>query len=881
MSGLEAAAGRTAATVAGKIVGRLGQERQHRVLRDVVRAAVPSQVADDFVAALDGRQAEALNRYLASPDFEEVALQLALWRLLRDRTTQDIEPTLREEVRLGLRHAVGLARERLTTGADVVFDALRVAVEGSVRHVDRSRIDQVTATSAAHLAANAAGNTRLLARVGSLATFHAFAERLRAQVARAHAEIRLPHLGVSRSVPYHLLYVEPALSGLEDLALPGRRSVVLGDPGAGKSTLVAKLAWEIASDPAGRVPFLLVLRDFTTSLREGGRTLVSYLESLCGDPYNLTPPPDAVKYLLRNGRAVVLLDGVDELVDPAVRQRFARLVESFTDLYPLVPIVVTARKIGYETAALDPRAFRTGLIEKFDGDRVRRYVLCWFALDSSTPEHERTQLAHAFLGESAAVSELRSNPLLLALLCAMFSSEHYLPANLAQVYEKCALLLFEQWDRMRGLPMPTRFESYLRGAVGYLAWRQLTAENSGAAWSRGRIVGMLTEYLERKGFDPEESATRFVDFCTGRPWVLSDTGIDRSEPQYGFTHRTFLEFFAADHLVRTNRTAEPLWAALRPMLLTGAGGLVPQIALQLYDQKHEDGGSELLRLIAAEDQFSVTWFAAHSLRYAQPNPTAVRSVVEAAVRLAVRHTVESRFHYWRPWDVVYFKARDDTPLETLVFDSSAANRAVVLKSISAELASGRYDQPVADWLRTSLRLPGEVVRPQPWATVLFGAADLSPLVEEFGPHALYLSFWSGRDQVPSLAERVLMGRPMGLDPKLLLNAPLPWIPGDRWWGELLTATPSPLVVKEHRPLSFLVALPYLESGMTFKAHPTVGRHWGYLLGEARKAAVDVDLRGMALPGEFRDFLRAWSRGEVSVITPVTGAERPYRSRRRG
>lgn len=72
------------------------------------------------------------------------------------------------------------------------------------------------------------------------------------------------------------------------------------------------------------------------------------------------PPVSTVEYLLRNGRAVVLLDGVDELVDPDVRQRFARLVESFADLYPLVPIVVTARKIGYETAALNPQAFRTG-----------------------------------------------------------------------------------------------------------------------------------------------------------------------------------------------------------------------------------------------------------------------------------------------------------------------------------------------------------------------------------------------------------------------------------------------------------------------------------------------------------------------------------------
>lgn len=881
MSGVEAAAGRTAANVAGKLVGKLNRERQYRLIRDFARAAVPSKVADDFLAALDGRQVQAVNRYLASPDFEEIGLQFALWRLLRDKDGQNIVPTLREEIRLGLRHATDLPPELLITGADVVFDALRVAVVEVVGQLHPGEVDQATATSTGHLTATAVGNTRLLARVGSLAGFHAFAERLRAQVVVAHAEIRLPHLGVSRSVPYGLLYVEPSLSDLEDLTLPGRRSVVLGDPGAGKSTLAAKLAWEIASGPDGRVPFLLVLRNFTSSIREGGRKLVSYLESLCGDPYNLTPPQDAVEYLLRNGRAVVLLDGVDELVDPDVRQRFARLVESFADLYPLVPVVVTARKIGYETAALNPQAFRTGLIEEFDTARVERYVQRWFALDSSTPEHERAKLAKAFLQESTAVGELRSNPLLLALLCAMFSSEHYLPTNLAQVYEKCALLLFEQWDRMRGLPMPARFASHLRGAVGYLAWRQLTADNSGAAWPRGRIVAMLIEYLERKGFDledAEENASQFVDFCTGRPWVLSDTGVDSREPRYGFTHRTFLEFFSADHLVRTNRTAEPLWAALRPMMLGGAGGLVPQIALQLYDQKHEDGASELLRLIAAEDRFTITWFAANSLRYVQPNPRAVRSVVEAAVRLAADHSVDSRFHYWLPWDVEHFQARDDTPLESLVYDSSTANRAVVLKSISGELASDRYDPDLTDWLRYSLRLPREAGQPapQPWATILAGAGDLSPLVEEFGPQVLYLSFWSARTSRLSLAERILLGEPMRLDAKLLLNAPQPWITGDRWWKELRIGRQTQRVIKGYDPRHSLLTLPYLESGKTFLAHPKSGRHWSLLLEEARDKGTDVNLLHLGKSEELREFLRSWTRREFNVITPPAGPERLHR-----
>lgn len=137
----------------------------------------------------------------------------------------------------------------------------------------------------------------------------------------------------------------------------------------------------------------------------------------------------------------------------------------------------------------------------------------------------------------------------------MFAYEHYIPGNLAQVYEKCSLMLFGQWDHRRGMREMPRFHGRLRSAVGYLAWRQFTAESSGEGWPRRQVVRMLSGFLEEKEYRPdeaEEEATRFVDSCAGRPWVLTDIGGGATEPRYGFTHRTFLEYFAAEYLVRNN-----------------------------------------------------------------------------------------------------------------------------------------------------------------------------------------------------------------------------------------------------------------------------------------------------------------------------------------
>lgn len=665
------------------VSGHLRDRRVRTVLRDGVQAGVESELGP----GLSARQLMALRRYLVSPDFEEIELQVLLWRLF-DHKAEEINTALRIEIMHGLRHHVGLFGWTRDVGAFTVLNVLVNCMEVTIAELPLPVVTSEVATWLGHLATKSiTSNTRLLGEMNNMVEVHAFAERMRARITSMHAVMRLPHLrvtGMSASVAYDDLYVTPTLEGATASDQIGGRSVILGDPGAGKSTMMAKLAWEIAGDDSERVPFLLILRNVATSLREGGRGLVAYLEALCREPYNVEPPARAVEYLLRNGRAVVLLDGVDELVDPDLRDRFARLVESFADEYPSVPIIVTARKVGYETAALNPKQFDVGVIKEFDDDQVTTYVRRWFALDANTSEHDRAALADTFLQHGDTVGELRSNPLLLALLCSMYASEHYLPTNLAQVYEKCALMLFEQWDQMRGVPLPARFEGRLRGAVGYLAWTQLTAKDDmSTSWPRRKIMSVLMKYLEAKGFDhdeAEEHAAAFVDFCTGRPWVLSDSGSDCGQPTYGFTHRTFLEFFAADYLVRSNKTAESLWLAIHSHSRDVRWGPVARIALQLYDQKHDDGASELLQHITAEDHPLALEFSVDALRHVQPTPGIIRRIISVELHAAATTG---------PWDETTWSSEFarrhrsvvQERLTTLLRTASPANQSIVRRSI--------------------------------------------------------------------------------------------------------------------------------------------------------------------------------------------------------
>ena len=56
------------------------------------------------------------------------------------------------------------------------------------------------------------------------------------------------------------------------------------------------------------------------------------------------------------------------------------------------------------------------------------------------------------------------------------------------------------------------------------------------------------------------AAREFVEFCRGRMWVFTDAGTTVSGQRlYGFTHRTFLEYFAAkvDRSIRRGQTTAP------------------------------------------------------------------------------------------------------------------------------------------------------------------------------------------------------------------------------------------------------------------------------------------------------------------------------------
>ncbi|MEU5104128.1 NACHT domain-containing protein [Streptomyces sp. NPDC021354] len=860
---------------------------------------------------------------MESPDFEAIALSVTTQVYASAGAKNE-----KRELEASFTHMKQLLSLRLSDH-DVLEDVSQ-AIWSALRQKVMTAVEQVKATDpfstesrastlkiAACYAAADAKFAQQLSEINDLAHYHEFEKQLADQVKSLHSTMRLPHAGTRRTVPYSKLFVEPKLRGiseksesmhhsvqeLDEVIAGNHRVVVLGDPGGGKSTLSLKLAYEIAraSFPASsaRVPLLFILRDYVEAFRASKDSMVTFLESICRNPYNVEPPDGAIEYLLSSGRALVIFDGLDELTDTSLRRKVADFVESFVYRYPAAPVLVTSRRVGYNEAPLEETLFTAVALAELDESQVATYAEKWFALDQTVERKRRTELAASFIRESQFVADLRQNPLMLSLMCGIYASEYYIPSNRPEVYQKCAELLFERWDKQRGIVIPLPFNAHVRQALNALALRMYSDPNAQKGLTRARLVSFMTEFLVEKRFDDEvvaeDAANQFVDFCTGRAWVLTDMGSDTKQNLYAFTHRTFLEYFAANQLVRKNSTADKLFGVLRGRISAQEWEVVAQLSLQILSQNVDDGGDDFLDLVLCAitetgnlgEKINLTAFAARSLGFMVPRANIVQKICEQTVLLSLHSIDEAKFDYepiallmaCSPENLALVSKNLKEVLRFAVSSRPGDDKALLAALFFQRLANSysaftiRLPARSADvWNDVEKELRAELMplvshhyESAFWAArigVVRGEVAMAMLVERFGTSLLWAFrdlYWAPASPAfivhAAFRERDLIIDPDDLfgsfDPdgcleslaKILPEAPRPWVSTDEipdhFTYPLLQACDGPIsskvgAVKEGALLMFLPIGELIMAEMTRHRPPSEARLYPRTNGMLRK-----------------------------------------------
>lgn len=485
------------------------------------------------------------------------------------------------------------------------------------------------------------------------AAIDAWLTAYRKAVASEHGSIIPPDFRDRTPVPIETLYVPGRLhtddpkgaiaeTSVLDLLETADREVILGDPGGGKSTATAAMAHNIATQDPAHVPFVVVLREYSPNA--DSHSIVEHIEKQARTRYQVDEPPSGLlASLLTVGRGVVFFDGLDELLDASRRREITQRVEAFSTRYPAARIIVTSRKVGYGEARLDPTAFRTHLLSEYNDDDIETYVGNWFrnqGLSSSVTE----SAVAGFLTESESIPDLRSNPLLLALLCIIYRGRNYLPRNRIGVYQQCTELLFETWDKSRSIGFEFDFEVQMQNALDYLAyWMFTLPDTTKEGVGEEALISELVGFFATEAYEGEVAARRaaseFIEFCRGRAWVLSEAGTTGDgEALYKFTHRTFMEYFAARQLTRLNPEPNRLAREILPRVAKSEWDTVAQLAVHLISRSAVQGADRVFeRLLQSSASRSTVYrdhvvgFIFRCMSFLPVAPQVVRKAVTASL----------------------------------------------------------------------------------------------------------------------------------------------------------------------------------------------------------------------------------------------------------
>lgn len=321
----------------------------------------------------------------------------------------------------------------------------------------------------------------------------------------------------------------------EEALLTHDRVLLRGDAGSGKTTLVQWLAVTAARD-GDRIPYVLPLR---TLIRAGQLPSPATFLTATGCPH--TPPEGWTERVLTAGRALVLVDGLDE-IPSADRHRTRDWLQSLISAYPGNNWLLTSRPTAVRPDWLASEGFRELTLAPMRRPEVKTFVERWHTA-AQAPEFEAPLLDS--LHTKRDLARLATNPLMCGLLCALHRERRgYLPTGRKELYDAALTMLLARRDRERGM--------------GALEGSELGEEAQLAILQRLAYALVLSGRTEMDLETAEGIVERCLPTVTGQGdarTVLRDlllrSGLLR-QPADGivdFVHRTFQDYLGARYAV--------------------------------------------------------------------------------------------------------------------------------------------------------------------------------------------------------------------------------------------------------------------------------------------------------------------------------------------
>jgi hypothetical protein len=450
-------------------------------------------------------------------------------------------------------------------------------------------------------------------------------ERYRPMFIDWHTKITLPDLTSRKEVDHRKIFVPPTLEwwtpdatagwGLEpppkEAAPKGRlwnpeladlltehveRAVVLGDPGAGKSTTSAVLAYNWMYNGNG-VAFYVRLRE--VAFDGGGFDVVATISRLLATRYQVSGVDGSlVEALLTMPTTLLVFDGLDEVLSQQRRAVTSKIIETVARRYPFLKMIVTSRKVGYQEGRLDNETFTEYCLSPFTARQTEAYANNWFRLIAGDEPGAAAATTKDLLKQSNGIVDLRSNPLMLALICMIYSGIRSIPRNRVEIYRRCLDLLLHELDASKELRPDLQHLKHYYIALSEIAFSTFASDDLRTGMGEARVREIARSALVKEVASDKIArrvSDELIDHCRGRAWIFTDIGLGRGGSDiFGFTHECFREYLAAVHVVRSSKSPSEIAERIVKIADAEQAEVLAQAAVSISQDNWEGGGSEVV-----------------------------------------------------------------------------------------------------------------------------------------------------------------------------------------------------------------------------------------------------------------------------------------------
>lgn len=443
---------------------------------------------------------------------------------------------------------------------------------------------------------------------------------------------------------------------LAEAFIKHRYLVILGAPGSGKSTLSKWLVIQLAKSflkslevsaltkvlvPSNqvnvfedrestekvdigpiRLPVFVKVSEYAEACVDSTISLLEYMKKNSSfEPFEeIEQPGELIEHYVKTGRAVVILDGIDE-VPSQLKTKVQNQIQKFIDTWIVTngtptnfdpdilleepgeaggnQILITSRIVGYQNFGLSGNITEV-TIQEMEKPAVEHFCSIWMKhvhlleaktdMDRGTITEEEVQLnaeresndlkKAIFDDRKPRIRELATNPLLVTFLAVIFRNNRgFLPESRVELYRSAYEILVHKWrktpiSRLELDQIMPVIASYIhQSPYDYITANELEEKvKEGLRITRG------------KDFDIRD-VEALINAIKEDVGLLAEDGVDL----FKFLHRTFQEYLAGIYLVSDDqkasdniieKLADPIW---REPILLGLGFIDAQWSTQKKD----------------------------------------------------------------------------------------------------------------------------------------------------------------------------------------------------------------------------------------------------------------------------------------------------------